>query len=326
MKKPILALLTLMFLLTACKWKGGTGGTSNEVAKSDEVETTVAASGASSAPAEKARPQTPEEELQAAIAAVDDFFGKLSDKVDEAIESGKLDTTGFNQPNQPVEQEEELPELQEPDAWYSGDFSFKAVKHIYFTANVTKSEGDATFLVTRIGNRAWIQQTVLGSVQYTDVYEFADRVTTKQRYKDGRVVSTSPYKETSLGQCLAYVLVSGKDIPIAKQRSAATVTKTTDGTICGRPCWIILEKVDEMAGGNRITFDRTVHVDKEYGFIYKMHSKGDTSAGKVDATPYEVLSFTDKPTPKDIPDYTKKSDPLAGMKQMAKDKAGIVIE
>ena len=57
-----------------------------------------------------------------------------------------------------------------------------------------------------------------------------------------------------------------------------------------------------MAGGSRITFDRTVYVDKEYGFIYKMHSKCDTSAGKVDSTPYEVLSFTDKPTSKDIPD------------------------
>ena len=81
-----------------------------------------------------------------------------------------------------------------------------------------------------------------------------------------------------------------------------------------------------LAGGKQITFDRTVYVDKEYGFIYKMHPKGDTSAGKVDATPYEVLSFTDRPTSKDIPDYTKKSDPLAGLKKIAKDKAGIVLE
>lgn len=270
-----------MFLLSACKWTGGTRG--------NNVEAPV--------------PQDPEEELQAAVTTMEEFFGKLANAVDDAIKTGKLDSTGLNQPNETVIHEQVQDDIQEPDAWYSKDFSFKVVKHVYLTANVTKSEGDATFIVTRIGNKAWIQQTVLGRVQYTDVYEYSDRCTTKQRFKNGRAVSTSPYKETSLGQCLAYQLVSGKDIPIAKQRSAATVQKTTDGTICGRPCRIIEEKVDEMAGGSRITFDRTVYVDKEYGFIYKMHSKGDTSAGKVDSTPYEVLSFTDKPTSKDIPDY-----------------------
>ena len=313
MKKLFFALLSLMFLLAACKWTGGTRGNADEAAKNGES-------------VGKAEFQTPEQELHAAIAAVDDFFGRLSEKVDEAIESGELDTTGFSQPKETVTYEDAQDDIQEPDAWYSKDFSFKVVKHVYITANVTKSEGDATYIVTRIGNRAWIQQTVLGSVQYTDVYEYSNRCTTKQRFKKGRAVSTSPYKETSLGQCLAYQLVSGKDIPIAKPRSAATVVKTTDGMLCGRPCWIIQEQVDEMAGGNRISLDRTVYLDKEYGFIYKMHSKGDTSVGKVDSTPYEVLSFTDKPTSKDIPDATKKSDPLAGMKQMAKDNAGIVIE
>lgn len=279
--KKLLFALSLMFLLSACKWTGGTRG--------NNVEAPV--------------PQDPEEELQAAVTTMEEFFGKLANAVDDAIKTGKLDTTGLNQPNETVIHEQVQDDIQEPDAWYSKDFSFKVVKHVYLTANVTKSEGDATFIVTRIGNKAWIQQTVLGRVQYTDVYEYSDRCTTKQRFKNGRAVSTSPYKETSLGQCLAYQLVSGKDIPIAKQRSAATVQKTTDVTICGRPCRIIEEKVDEMAGGSRITFDRTVYVDKEYGFIYKMHSKGDTSAGKVDSTPYEVLSFTDKPTSKDIPDY-----------------------
>lgn len=279
--KKLLFALSLMFLLSACKWTGGTRGNN----------------------AEALPPQDPQDELQAAVSAMEEFFGKLADAVDDAIETGKLDTTGFNQPNVTVTHEEVQDDIQEPDAWYSKDFSFKVVKHVYITANVTKSEGDATYIVTRIGNKAWIQQRVLGRVQYTDVYEYSDRCTTKQRFKNGRAVSTSPYKETSLGQCLAYQLVSGKEIPIAKQRSAATVQKTTDGTICDRPCRIIEEKVDEMAGGSRITFYRTAYVDKEYGFIYKMHSKGDTSAGKVDTTPYEVLSFTDKPTAKDIPDY-----------------------
>jgi len=295
--------LSLVFLLSSCKWTGGTRGNNGEAPDSDLAETTVSTSKTPATKAGKPESQTPEDELQAAISAMDEFFGKLADAVDEAINTGKLDTTGLNKPNETVTHEEEEPDIQEPEAWYSKDFSFKVVKHVYITANVTKSEGDATYIVTRIGNKAWIQQTVLGRVQYTDVYEYSDRCTTKQRFKNGRAVSTSPYKETSLGQCLAYQFVSGKDIPIAKQRSEATVQKTTDGTICDRPCWIIQEKVDEKAGGSRITFDRTVWVDKEYGFIYKMHSKGDTAAGKVDTTPYEVLSFSDKPTAKDIPSY-----------------------
>lgn len=302
MRKLLLA-LSLMSLLSACKWTGGTRGNNVEAPEADQTEIMASASGTPASTAEKAKGQDPQEELQAAIAAVDEFFGKLGEKIDEAIESGKLDTTEFDRPNETAAHEQVQDDILEPDAWYSKDFSFKVVKHVYITANVTMSEGDATYIVTRIGNKAWIQQTVLGRVQYTDVYEYSDRCTTKQRFKNGRAVSTSSYKETSLGQCLAYQLVSGKEIPIAKQRSAATIQKTTDGTICGRPCRIIEEKVDEMAGGNRITFDRTVYVDKEYGFIYKMHSKGDTSAGKVDATPYEVLSFTDKPSSKDIPDY-----------------------
>ena len=280
MKKHLLLALSLMFLLSACKWTGGTRGNNAEVPSPQD-----------------------QDELQAAVSAMEDFFGKLADAVDDAFETGKLDTTAFSRPDETATDGQAEPELQEPDAWYAKDFALKAVKHVYITANVTKSEGDATYIVTRIGNKAWIQQTVLGRVQYTDVYEYSDRCTTKQRFKNGRAVSTSQYKETSLGQCLAYQFVSGKDIPIAKPRSAATVQKTTDGTICGRPCRIIEEKVDEVAGGSRITFDRTVYVDKEYGFIYKMHSKGDTSAGKVDTTPYEVISFTDKPTAKDIPNY-----------------------
>ena len=318
--------LSLVFLLTSCKWTGGTRGINAQATETEQSETAAATSANPASTAEKGKPQTPEEELQAAIAAMDEFFGKMSDAVDEAIETGKLDTTGVNKPNEAVTHEQDEPEIQEPDAWYAKDFSFKVVKHVYITANVTKSEGDATYIVTRIGNNAWIQQILLGSVQYTDVYEYSDRCTTKQRFKNGKAVSTSPYKETSLGQALAYQLVSGKDIPIAKPRSAASIQKTTDGTICGRPCRIIQEKVDETAGGRRITLDRTVWVDKEYGFIYKMHSQGDTAAGKVDSTPYEVLSFTDSPTSKDIPDYTKKSDPLAGMKQIAKEQAGIAIE
>ncbi|MBR3290316.1 MAG: AMP-binding protein [Clostridia bacterium] len=204
---------------------------------------------------------------------MEDFFGKLADAVDDAFETGKLDTTAFSRPDETATDGQAEPELQEPDAWYAKDFALKAVKHVYITANVTKSEGDATYIVTRIGNKAWIQQTVLGRVQYTDVYEYSDRCTTKQRFKNGRAVSTSPYKETSLGQCLAYQFVSGTDIPIAKPRSAATVQKTTDGTICGRPCRIIEEKVDEHHRLLDVSFKNIEHFNFAFDIVDEIAKK-----------------------------------------------------
>ena len=110
------------------------------------------------------------------------------------------------------------------------------------------------------------------------------------------------------------LLVSGDDIPLAKKRSAATVTGTKDGTYLGRPCRIVEETAD-MAG-NSVT--RTVYIDKEYGFIYKMRSTGNTGAGKLDVTPFEVTAFTDKPTSKDIPDLNQKEDPLAPFRTAAR--------
>ena len=95
--KKLLFALSLMFLLSACKWTGGTRGNN----------------------AEALPPQDPQDELQAAVSAMEEFFGKLADAVDDAIETGKLDTTGFNQPNVTVTHEEVQDDIQEPDAWYS---------------------------------------------------------------------------------------------------------------------------------------------------------------------------------------------------------------
>ena len=268
--------------------------------------------------AEKEAPsqqKTPEQELEEAKAAVEDFFGKLAKAVDEAIEEGILDTTAYQQQEQPSQNyEEDSSEPQEPDAWYGKDFALTTVKHIYLTATKAAPEGDATYKVTRIGNKAWVQISVAGATQSVQTFEYADGTTTAKLYKSGRLVSTSPAPGNSLGMRLSWILVSGKDIPLAKKRSAATITGTRDVTYLGRPCQIVEETAD-MAGSS---VTRTVYIDKEYGFIYKMRSTGNTNAGKIDVTPFEVTAFTDKPTSKDIPDINQKEDPLAPFKNAAR--------
>lgn len=310
--KRSLILLTLM-IAGSCQF-GGNRSSGNQGQNTPQPETseqTVTA-------AEKDAPsqqKTPEQELEEAKAAVKDFFGKLAKAVDEAIEEGVLDTTAYQQQEQPTQNfEEESDKPQEPDAWYGKDFALTAVKHIYLTATKAAPEGDATYKVTRIGNKAWVQISVAGATQSVQTFEYADGTTTAKLYKSGRLVSTSPAPGNSLGMRLSWILVSGKDIPLAKKRSAATITGTRDGTCLGRPCQIVEETAD-MAGSS---VTRTVYIDKEYGFIYKMRSTGNTGAGKIDVTPFEVTAFTDKPTSKDIPDINQKEDPLAPFKNAAR--------
>lgn len=297
----------------SCQFGGNrsSGNQGQNTPQSETSEQTVTAAEKDASSQQK----TPEQELEEAKAAVKDFFGKLAKAVDEAIEEGVLDTTAYQQQEQPTQNfEEESDEPQEPDAWYGKDFALTAVKHIYLTATKAAPEGDATYKVTRIGNKAWLHITVAGATQYIQTFEYADGTTTAKMYKRGKLVSTSPAPGNSLGMRLSWILVSGDDIPLAKKRSAATITDTRDGTYLGRPCQIVEETAD-MAGSS---VKRTVYIDKEYGFIYKMRSIGKTSAGKLDVTPFEVTTFTDKPTSKDIPDINQKEDPLAPFKNAAR--------
>lgn len=310
--KRSLILLTLM-IAGSCQFGGNRSSGNQEGSEplSEAAEQTTAVAEKSTT----SQPKTPEQELEEAKAALDEFFGKLAEKVDEAIEEGIIDTTAYQQRERPLQTyEEETPEPQEPDTWYGKDFALTAVKHIYLTATKAAPEGDATYKVTRIGNKAWLHVTVAGMTQYIQTFEYADGTTTAKMYKRGKLVSTSPAPGNSLGMRLSWILVSGDDIPLAKKRSAATITDTRDVTYLGRPCQIVEETAD-MAGSS---VTRTVYIDKEYGFIYKMRSTGNTNAGKIDVTPFEVTAFTDKPTSKDIPDLNQKEDPLAPFKNAAR--------
>ena len=310
MKRSLL-LLTLL-IAGSCQYGGNRSlGNQGDNAPLPETSEQTAAASEETTP----RHKTPEEELEEAKSTLENIFGKIGKALENAIEDGRLDTTAFQQQERPPQTyEEETTEPQEPDAWYGKDFALTAIKHIYLTATKAAPEGDATYKVTRIGNKAWVQIVVAGLTQNIQTFEYADGMTTVKMYKGGKVVSTSPAPGNSLGMRLSWILVSGDDIPLAKKRSAATVTDTRDGTYLGRPCQIVEETAD-MAGSS---VKRTVYIDKEYGFIYKMRSTGNTSTGKLDVTPFEVTAFTDKPTSKDIPDLNQKEDPLAPFKNAAR--------
>ena len=233
--------------------------------------------------------------------SLEGILGKLKGLADKAMEKGWIDTTRAETTSTTTALEEDTPAgPQEPDTWYGKDFSLTATKHLYLTPTKATPEGDAVFKLTRIGNKAWLKVTTSGITQYSQTFEYEDGVTTAKMYRRGKLVSTSPAPGNSLGMRLSWIL-TGDDIPVAKKRSAATVKSTKDGTYLGRPCRIVEETAD-LAGSS---VNRTVYIDKEYGFIYKMRSTGSISAGRIDVTPFEITAFTDKPTTKEIPDITR---------------------
>ena len=76
---------------------------------------------------------------------------------------------------------------------------------------------------------------------------------------------------------------------------------------------ITLEEDTELGRGHLIS---TLWLDKEYGFLYSVRIKGMNDLGKkVDMQSFEVSSFTDKPTAKDIPNPKQSGGGNADLKK-----------
>ena len=254
-------------------------------------------------------------------------LGKIAVALDKlgkkAVENGWIDTTKKEEASTQMAEEETTPEPKEPDAWYAKDFSVTVEYKMYVNYNQRVPQGDKTFLITRIGNKAWIRTQKQGITQDVKVFEYADGGTTEKIYKGGKLTWTSPPAEISLGGTLAQRLVSGKEFAIAGSYATVNLKGAKESTCCGRPCWVVTRAVDSLVAGTKLHIDQTFYLDKEYEFAYKVISKGYASNGmKVDMSPLEVTSFTDKPTQKDIPSINTE-DPRAAMKRKALKAAGL---
>ena len=74
----------------------------------------------------------------------------------------------------------------------------------------------------------------------------------------------------------------------------------------------------ELGRGHLVS---TLWIDKEYGFVYSIRIKGTNDLGqKVDVKSFEVTSFTDKPTARDIPNLTQMSGGTAAIKKQLQDQ------
>lgn len=239
----------------------------------------------------------------------------------EAVEKGWIDTTKKEEQKEiPAQKKEDEtnPEPQEPNAWYAKDFSFTLNKYGYlnYMGSISRlADDDRSYLVTRIGNKAWIKTQRKGITTSVDVFEYSNGQTTRKTYKKGKLSYTSSPVSISLGKKLESYIAEGKDFQIAHKSFNISTKGAKESTFCGRPCWIANETIDTLVAGHKLHLVRTIYLDKQYGFAYKVQAKGNGPSGKIDMTPFEVTSFTDHPTSKDIPDPSKTESVLDGVKR-----------
>ena len=285
--KRIIPLLCLLALLSSCQFTGNQGGTDTDI-------------------------------------TLEGVFGKLKDLADKAVEKGWIDTTRTETaPNAAAREEDGAPVRVEPVSWYEKDFSLVYVQHTYVGTAAAVPQSDQTVLITRVGDKAYIQTKLQGAVKKCEVLEATPDGHYKNTiYQGGKVTWEHAYDNDSLTGALAYQL--RKKYPVrADLPKDYDFSQAQEGTCCGRPCWIVdIESDTELGRGHLVS---TLWIDKEYGFVYSIRIKGTNDLGqKVDVKSFEVTSFTDKPTAKDIPNLTQMSGGTAAIKKQLQDQLNAI--
>lgn len=209
------------------------------------------------------------------------------------------------------EQAETVPETAEPEPWYNHDFSLVYVQHKYATPSRPAPDLDETYLITRLGDRLYLQYTLKGVIQKTSIYEATPEGYHETIYKRGKVDWEHAFDNQSLNSEVRHLL--RKKYPVAVDfPEGLDLRKAQEGTCCGRLCWIA-EIVEEESGGKATT---TYFIDKEYRFFYHATQVGVNGFGQeINMTPFEVTYFTDKPTAEDIPDPKSSNNPVDALKK-----------
>lgn len=244
-----------------------------------------------------------------------------------SIEDGVVSTVQENNDIPEIPQEEPVETVEESaeteyeasaitDHWYEHDFSLVFVKHTYVGVSSAMPQTDETALITRVGDKAYIQTRLQGAIRKCYVYEATPEGYRTTIYEGGKVTWTHDYDNNSLTGALSYEL--RKKYPVlATIPDDYDMSQAQEGTRCGRPCWIItLEEDTELGRGHLVS---TLWLDKEYSFLYSISIKGTNDLGnKVDMQSFEVTSFTDNPTAKDIPDPKQTGGGAADLKKQLK--------
>ena len=241
----------------------------------------------------------------------------ILEKVGNALESlEQAEDQARTEADQARYQEEEDGMLEEqaepePDPWYNHDFSQVYVQHKYATPSRPAPDLDETYLITRVGDKVYLQYTLRGVIQKTSIYEATPEGYNETIYKGGKVDWEHAFDNQSLNSEIRYLL--RKKYPVAVDLpEGVDLCKAKEGSFLGRPC-LIAELHEEEAGGKATT---TYYIDKEYGFFHRATQVGTNGNGQeINMTPFEVTYFTDKPTAQNIPDPTRSSNPVDALKK-----------
>lgn len=223
---------------------------------------------------------------------------------------------------EPEEVVEVLEEEQQKhiDAWYDHDFSLVVVMHKYVNISTPFPQADETVLVTRISDKAYIQSSVQEVVRKCTTLEPIPEGYRETIFKNGKVDWTHDFDNGTLNYQVGYRLrhdyILAKDIPTAVDLANAQET-----TRCGRPAWEV--EVEEVEDGAKAL--STFVIDQEYRFFYSVKQVGKNKYGHdVNITLFDVTSFTDKPTAKDIPDPKNTVSQIEKMKRQLQNQLDVV--
>lgn len=246
-------------------------------------------------------------------------LGKLKDLAETAIDKGWIDTT-VTRDERPAEvQEEDVPAApKQEDVWYAHDFSLVYVKQTYVgTSSVVPQSGE-TVLITRVGDKCYFQTKQQGVIKKCSVFETTSAGYKNTIYEGGKATWTHEYEGKSLRGAIADELRMKYSL-LATIPDDYDMRQAQEGTRCGRPCHIITLEEDTSLGRGHLV--STIVLDKEYGFVFSVSVKGTNDLGqKVDMQSFEVTSFTDKPTARDIPNPTQTGGGAADLKKQLQDQ------
>jgi len=211
----------------------------------------------------------------------------LSEEQEEAVEAA------------PVEESVPTPAPKKEGKWYDRDFALCVIGHSYSMNGTLDKGSDVRWYLTRIGNTVY-QHTVESSGTIVDtISEFTDGGKRNVRQFANGALRKSYTDDADIHKYV-YNWLTHEDHNVMGSHPDSDYAQST-GTFSGRACKIIeTEKEENLLGVKKRTI-KQYYVDSEYDFLLKVCKSG-SGAGLTlnDIVLWEVSSFTDIPTEKDI--------------------------
>ena len=197
------------------------------------------------------------------------------------------------------EEDTPVPMPENDGKWYDRDFALLVIGHTYSMSGVQDKGSDVKWYLTRMGNAVY-QHTVESSGTTVDtISEFTDDGKRNVRQYANGALRRSYIDEKAIHKYV-YDWLTHEDHNVLGYHPDAEYAQST-GTFSGRRCNIIeTEKEENLLGVKKSTV-KQYYVDSEYDFLLKVCKSGSGAGMNLNnVVLWEVASFTDRPTEKDI--------------------------